>query len=317
MANQSSRAQRPRHQHRLPATILAQFAPQILSPARLSKVFVKRRSASRVSQQSAEKLTVENNVYDIDDFLFAQSFKGGSLENVWHVYENNLARLLAFLKNSFETHSDVTVDQYIVQTMIPYMAGVAVRGSDFDERVRNMQPNINADGLNGRRILAWQRAQTAIFHSRILYFRPFPGRKFITNDAGYFVSQIWDGPEGLCAIFPVTPELAFGFTRSGEPSFRPSTDSKGQFFVEEVSFKAHFPAEIEVSRFAYREIYGAGKAQLEDIELMSQRPMDLLTPQNVMMLGGALPEIEMIYWRRAVLAMGLGGLIKIDETNIE
>ncbi len=301
--------------HRLPAVIIAQFSPDKQPELRTSFVSVRRRGKS-VSRGRAEKLTRENRIYD-----FAKSFYGGvdprieainegGLEKLWHVYENNLDHLLKLLGKPSETHSEVKVDKEIMQTMIPYLAGVIVRGGDFDDRQPTLYPNLMDDHTNVQRVLAWQKAQASIFHSKITYVRPPPGEEFILSDTGYCIVFKKNDPERGVVYFPVTPNLAFSVTRSGNPSYVLDDNPYGTFYIEEGVLRDITTITYSTILYSWRELYASSSTRLKCIQYPVDRLPVPLSPHQVLN-NTAHPREEVAFWQNTVMAMQLKGLIRI------
>jgi len=295
-----------RRQHRLPATAIAQFSATKRASLRDSSVAVRRRGML-ATKGTASRLAFTNNVYDIFDQQ-AQAAFGSTLEDKWHVYEGRLSATFDLLQRDIGDDRSVDVSRDIIGTLIPHLAGIAVRGEDFDSLLTS-HATFHQDNTNLVRVSAWQEAQAQILNSSIMYLRPPAGREFILNDLGYGVFDSGEGDGGTNVLFPIAPDLAVSVGRGGPPAYqRSQATPEGFFLIPEVHLGDVSDINQWLANFAWREIYASSGKQLDSLAYPSGRSVGL--PSARAELARHFDrQRESSDWQEEVVARGLEGVI--------
>lgn len=186
-------------QHFLPACIIGRFSADENRLSRKRHVQVLRRGASHPYLAKASTLCEVNGLYDGD------SFRGGTIDQ-WD-YEQNLT----YLFNRMKLGGSPGLDYY-VHDLIPYAAGLFMRGPDFQNRLKRRLASsgidmglISEDNVNVDRLFELQRLLSILLAAEWSCLHTPYGMRFVLGDLGLCRTTI----EGESAwVAPIDPELA-------------------------------------------------------------------------------------------------------------
>lgn len=231
-------------QHYLPACIIGRFSTDENGLSRDRHVQVVRRGTNHPYRAKASTLCAVNGLYDGD------SFEGGTIDQ-WD-YEQNLTKLFDLMKLGGLPDLD-----YYVHDLIPYVAGLFMRGPDFQHRLmhRLASPGIDMgliseDNVNVDRLFELQRLLSILLAAQWSCLHPPYGMRFVLGDLGLSRTTI----EGESAwVAPVDPELAL-MTRPRKKGCIADYRSRHQGWIARVEhLQLHEAATERVNRNTMRQ----------------------------------------------------------------
>lgn len=171
--------------HYLPATFLAGFsADQRTSPRRKRRLWIGDLQEGRKFSTTAENVAAIGNLYT----LVETQADPDLIEQVWTGYEGRLDQAIDLLGSG-------RLDAKTwIRVLVPLVAGMLVRGPDFDRRFEQrlralgLDPAgeyVSADNVNGARLLELQRLLGPVAVADWTVVRVTGGEPLITNDLGY------------------------------------------------------------------------------------------------------------------------------------
>ena len=178
-------------QHFIPASLIGRFAEDVGGQARLRKVWVrdKRSRTHKPYKNAAGKVALEPAMYGVGD---ASEGIEKSIDHIWSIYEPLLPDAL----NAISSGSDSMDGLLWAQGLVPFVAGLFVRGPDFALLVREQVPGGFADLVDGTfrnnaapaRATAFQDllALIVVANWTVLHFRQ---PDLITSDTGYMLIE--------------------------------------------------------------------------------------------------------------------------------
>jgi uncharacterized protein DUF4238 len=184
-------------QHYLPATFLAGFSDDQVSPRRRRRLHAAERQTGRSYLVRAERLAAINDFYLLQRTArpFAQEKEDGAsstvVDDVWSRYEDRLADAIETLT----TNTTGRIDARIwTRVLVPFVAGLLLRGPDFNERFaqrmqsRSLTGGISKqDHINLARLFELQRLLAPVMTARWLVAHTDGTSPLISNDLGYAI----------------------------------------------------------------------------------------------------------------------------------
>lgn len=166
-------------QHYLPATYIACFSHGEDNKRRDRVVAVGNRKEGNVWETKAGSVAGINNLYTTSGL----SDQAEIVDKNWAFYEASLATALEKVING-------TIDAEIWgRVIIPFVAGILVRGPDFSERYKQRQGNlidiVHPDSVNISRVFEFQVMLANLISSEWLIASTIGHDELITNDLGY------------------------------------------------------------------------------------------------------------------------------------
>lgn len=166
-------------QHYIPATYLAQFSSNIVTPRRKSLIWAGSKESGEIYNWTAESVGGENDFYELSN-----SFETYKIDSIWYGYEASLA-------NAFDQLINGTITAFTWATvLVPFVAGLMVRGLDFNKRFERrimslgLEPGKNQTNL--ARMMEIQRILGPILCSRWRVFKTTGSDiPLLTNETGY------------------------------------------------------------------------------------------------------------------------------------
>ena len=159
--------------------------------------------AGKVLPTTASAIGYKKGLYNLHD---------GRTVDKWD-YEGPLNRVLDDIASS----KDVTLDDW-VHIAVPFIAGLFVRGKEFNERYENMpmmkelmkSGKLNPDNTNGSRIIRLQRQLAPVMAARwVVLHNTDPNTPIISNDLGLVLTKdVSTGAVGWA--IPLDPKTVLG-----------------------------------------------------------------------------------------------------------
>lgn len=219
---------------------------------------------------SAESLNYGRSVFDtpVVDGL-------PKLDRLWSLYEDKLPEALGRL-----TLSEGLPWQYVLQTVVPFVAGVAVRSPTFDdwyrERLPLMQPSEFVDKVNYERMRALYTTAGRLLTARWDIIAAPVGQHFILNDLGYCGFTSGTAQQNYRHMF-VPLRLQFGLLLTVDTHPRMwQTTAGGRVAV--FGRRACTPEQVarlnhSMALMAKREIYGRRQSDVDEVGLEDTAPL--------------------------------------------
>ncbi len=201
----------PKRHHYIPACYIARFSSGSETSRRLRRVAILRRTASKVVLQTAEQVGAINHFYRNQ---VGSSSDPLSLERTWSAYEDELTYALDSLQ---EWGSPTVTGRIWLRILVPFVAGLLVRGPDFN--VRHAQ-RLESQGIsladlgidearnsNTARLVELQRLLAGVMAAkwRILHFN---SASLISNDLGYGIRRHGNNVQLFGYVIPLNSRMA-------------------------------------------------------------------------------------------------------------
>jgi hypothetical protein len=189
--------------HYLPAAFIGRFSFSTATHMREREVWTYNNKSKKLLPVTPAAIGYRKGLYNLS---------GGQAVDKWEMYENQLGRVLDSL-----AHADkVTLDDWI-HVAVPFVAGLFVRGKEFNERyesmpvIKGLQQNglISQDNTNGSRILRLQRQLSPVVAARWVVLHNQGDLSLVSNDLGLMLTQNLENGEAGWAI-PIDTKTILG-----------------------------------------------------------------------------------------------------------
>jgi hypothetical protein len=170
--------------HYLPASVIGRFSTENVTSARQRRVYVLRKGHKIPFQTKAENIGYVNDLYRVSKLTVWDS-TGTSVDPLLHGYEPTLPAALDLLEQA------ASIDLVAwLRTLVPYVAGIFVRGQDFIPRFMG-RPSVavagefnTAENANNARIIEFERMLAPVCCARWVVLHKNSGESFVLNDLG-------------------------------------------------------------------------------------------------------------------------------------
>lgn len=189
--------------HYLPAGFIGRFSSDTTGAYRDRRLWMYNVKAGKVLPTAASAIGYKKGLYNLHD---------GRNVDKWD-YEGPLNRVL----DDIASGKDVSLDDW-AHIAVPFIAGLFVRGKEFNERYENMpmmkelmkSGKLNPDNTNGSRIIRLQRQLAPVMAARwVVLHNTDPNTPIISNDLGLVLTQ--DASTGAVGwAIPLDPKTVLG-----------------------------------------------------------------------------------------------------------
>jgi hypothetical protein len=289
-------------QHFLPATFIASFSTDNTIPRRDRRLAAGDKTTGNVFMNKASNLAGINDLYTLTSEL----------------YDNPL--MVDQSLSGYEANLSLAINQLIqreisalgwASTLVPFVAGIMVRGSDFNTRFDNRIQQLGIDwplidNTNHARVMEFQRLLAPVMSAQWIVLTTQSDEPLITNDFGYapFMNIIAGHfgmaiPITLSNILVIVPApkriLATGFGRNWYPiiDYYPSPGNN------------HIQLNHILAERANRFIFGPDTSTLTKYLQEQNRQPKALEPGEIGFLGGKFTRAHDLDWYKLVCALSI------------
>ena len=168
----------------MPASVIGRFSPDNLASARQRRVYVLRKGHKVPFRTKAENTGYVNDLYRVSRLSLWGS-TGTSVDPLLHGYEPALPAALDLLEQA----APIDLVAWL-RTLVPYVAGIFVRGHDFIPRFMDRSSVAaagefnTAENANSARFIEFERMLAPVCCARWVVLHKNSGESFILNDLG-------------------------------------------------------------------------------------------------------------------------------------
>ena len=286
-------------QHYLPATYLACFSKDSNSKRRERKLVVGDKRNGRIFIAPASKMCREHDLYTLTDLNVSNM-----VDESWSYYEKKLATAIDSL-----IQGTILAEAW-ADTLIPFVAGLLVRGDDFVKRFKTRLKKIKADTLsiafssdniNLARFIEFERMKSSIIGSKWRVSKVFGTDQLITNDIGYTIFQ--DNttkefgiavPMGLQHVLQIIPK---------QKKIVAIARNEAWFPIIEYSYlhnRNHVQLNQSIAGVGQRFIFGSNRAFISKYLEVDKQPVQIPEPSDIGFMSGLMAMVHENTWARLI-----------------
>lgn len=232
------------------------------------------------------------------------------VDDAWERYENNLADAINQLCNAT---SGLAEAKWWLRTMVPFVAGLFVRGTDWIERyerrlsvrafTRAVGSSAPSNNSNMGRLFELQRLLAPVTAAQWLVGQRLGDPPIATNDVGFtYWKDASDGSIGFA--IPLTPDHVLGIRPRREcVVLRWRRDSwYGQVLRKNLVWGEHDALNLATAAAANRYVFASEQKVLSNLleRLQAFRSQALIEPVDVFGLPTHLGAFYALIWHRLI-----------------
>jgi hypothetical protein len=289
--------------HFLPASVIGRFSPDNETSARQRSVYVLRKGRKTPFHIKAENVGYVNDLYRVSKLLLWDT-TGTSIDPFLHGYEPALPAALDDLEQAAPMGLGVWL-----RTLVPYVAGIFVRGQDFIPRFMK-RPIVAAFGefntpenANSARFLELERMLAPVCCARWVVLHKNSGESFVLNDLGVTATldkvtgeHGWAIPIGKDSILGIFPKEKRSLAHYEEGKWRPIIEHRPLDGTESKAFND------AIAHLATSFVIGPDQAELERLAPIAAEHGDASALMDAWPTGHKARVAHRLEWHRLVSA---------------
>jgi hypothetical protein len=295
--------------HYLPATYLASFSDEEVVPRRERRILCGDIQTKKCRWDKVGNIAAENDFYRVESKdLFP-------VDSVWGGYESQFATALEeLISGSLEAEKWLRV-------LVPFVAGILVRGPDFNQRftrrVQKLQFTPDKDNINSVRLIELQRLLAPVLVARWQVFEINGSENLIANDIGF--APYTDTNTGSLGItVPLNKQYTLALTPKLERPIIVAREDRWFPLIEYTKLKLNNQDDLNktLAVGARRFIFGSNESTIQSLLHEKRRNTRVPEPGEIGFISGPHAAVHEFTWHKLVSAISKKPSSK-DSWNFE
>jgi hypothetical protein len=204
-------------QHYIPAAFLGRFSIDKNGSLRERSIWVLENGKDKAIETTCQQIGCKDNLYMLSGDCNKEN--PDRIDKVWAGYEQRLNSALDELSNPSQASISANI---WLRVLVPFVAGLLVRGPEFGRRFESRWPSIKKifnnpkslkNNTNGARLMEFQRLLAPVMAARWIVMHVDGNHPIITNELGFTFYQSPDNIEPGIAI-PIGEKTILGIIRT-------------------------------------------------------------------------------------------------------